>query len=693
MPQIPVYEQRTLARGTAQRATSGTGEGLAALGQAFDSMAGDQERVRQFVRQKDEEAAGVAANSELADAQASWSEEFMRRRQGVQPGADNFTPTLLADFDKDSAERLKRAKTPEARAYLQQRLAAVKLSLQNQAMGFEDEERVRFRGASLDGALDNRRKAADFNPDEFATLAAEQRAAVEASGLPAPLRARYEQQAVEGLAEASVRGLIRRDPRAALKELSNEKTGVLSVRALNPDDLLQLRAAAQAEVNRRDAEARARAAEARGMIADRQADALAAKQFGLPATLPSRREYVAAFGAEEGSRRYGQASQLLSTFDVVSAAVVLPPEEGAARIAAFAPQQQAGAADQAQVVAAAARLYADQRRQLEDDPAGFLVKRDPTLRQAFEAAFSADATPETVSAYVQRMRGAQDASRVQKPRLLPAGTEASVAAALTLNPQKPAQRSENLAALAQVWGLNLPQLLAEVAPKLDGQARVMAMTDAPTAAALDRAQAAAKDTAEIIPGDDKRAVSEAVAASVEPLARTLIAAPDRNERLREVIDAATVLALDRVSRGTSPQAAARESVSAIIDSQFEYRDTIRAPKGINADRVAKGAAAWTRAGLPGVDLGLGAPGAAGRFRTPAEMRDAAARDLARNGVWVTTREADGVQLLRPIGDGFATVTDAAGQPIVLTWEQAASAADSPAADVLGALGAGMGDSR
>lgn len=693
MPQIPVYEQRTAARGTAPSASSGTGEGLQALGQAFESIADNRERVRQFARQKEEESASVAANLELADTQSSWSEQFSKRQEGVQPGAVDFEKTILADFDKDTAERLKRAQTPLARTHLQLRFAAVRQSLQEQARGFEAQERVRFKETGLSDARDLRRKTAEFNPGQFSTLATEQLAAIEASGLPAPIASRHAKQAVEDIAEASVRGMIRQDPRNALRELSNEGSTVQAVRALNADDLLRLRSSAEAEVSRRDSEARARAAQARGDIADRQTDALAAKQFGLPATLPSRREYIAAFGAEEGSRRFGQASQMLSTFDVVSAAVILPPAEGAARIASFAPQQQAGAADQAQVVSAAARMYAEQRKQLEDDPAGFLAKRDPTLRQAFEAAFAGDATPETVSAYVQRARAAQAASGVQKPRLLPEGTEAAVAAALTLNPEKPAQRSENLAALSQAWGRNLPQLLAEVAPKLDGQARVMAMTDAPTAAALDRAQAAAKDTAEIIPGDDKRAVSEAVAASVEPLARTLIAAPDRNERLREVIDAATVLALDRVSRGTSPQAAARESVSAIIDSQFEYRDTIRAPKGINADRVAKGAAAWTRAGLPGVDLGLGAPGAAGRFRTPAEMRDAAARDLARNGVWVTTREADGVQLLRPIGDGFATVTDAAGQPIVLTWEQAASAADSPAADVLGALGAGMGDSR
>lgn len=692
MPQIPVYEQRTVARGTAPDASSGTGAGLQALGQAISSIAADNERVRQFARQKDEEAAGVAANSDLAEAQAKWSEEFMLRRQGVQPGAENFTPTLLADFDKDSAERLKRAKTPAARAYLQQRLSAVKLSLQNQAMGFEAEERVRFRGQSLDSALDNRRKAADFNPDEFATLAAEQRAAVEASGLPLPMQAKYGQQAVERLAEASVRGLIRRNPRAALKELSDEKTGVLSVRALNPDDLLQLRAAAQAEVRRLEAEARARAAEARDSLRQAEADALAYSFAGKQATLPPRSAYIAAYGAE-GADRYAKASQLLTVTSTVGAAVMMPPEQAAAALAPYAPDTQAGAADQAEIFGRAQQIYTQQRRAFETDPAGFLAARDEGVREAFGAAFGPQATPETVGAYVSQVRSAQAAAGIPEPKLLPAGVEAALASRLTFDPERPTQRSQTLAALEQVWGRNFPTLLREVAPKLDGQARVMAMTDAPTAAALDRAQAAAKDTAEIIPGDDKRAVSEAVAASVEPLARTLIAAPDRNERLREVIDAATVLALDRVSRGTSPQAAARESVSAIIDSQFEYRDTIRAPKGINADRVAKGAAAWTRAGLPGVDLGLGAPGAAGRFRTPAEMRDAAARDLARNGVWVTTREADGVQLLRPIGDGFATVTDAAGQPIVLTWEQAASAADSPAADVLGALGAGMGDSR
>lgn len=692
MPQIPVYEQRTIARGTAPDGGSGTGAGLQALGQAFENIAADQERVRQFVRQKDEEAAGVAANGELADAQAVWSEEFMRRRQGVQPGAENFTPALLADFDKDSAERLKRAKTPDARAYLQQRLAAVKLSLHNQATAFEAEERVRFRGASLDGALDNRRKAAEFNPDEFSTLAAEQRAAVDASGLPAPLQASYGQRALEGLADASVRGLIRRDPRAALRELVNEKTAVLAVRALNPDDLLQLRSAAQAEVNRRDAEVRARAAESRDALRQAEQDALAFSFAGREATLPPRSAYIAAYG-QEGADRYAKASQLLTVTRTVGAAVMMPPEQASVALAAYAPKKQAGAADQSEIFGRAQQMYSQQRKAFELDPAGFLSARDDTVREAFELALAPQATPETVGAYVSQVRSAQAAAGIPEPKLLPAGVEAALASRLTFDPEKPTQRSQTLAALEQVWGRNFPTLLREVAPKLDGQARVMVMTDAPTAAALDRAQAAARDTAEITPADDKRAVADAVAASVEPLARTLIAAPDRNERLREVIDAATVLALDRVSRGTSPSTAARESVSAIIDSQFEYSGTIRAPKGLGADQIAKGAAAWVSAGLPGVDLGLGAPGAASRFRTTAELRAAAARDLERNGVWVTTRDADGVQLLRPVGDGFAVVTDAAGRPIVLTWEQAIRAADSPDADVLGALGAGLGDSR
>lgn len=704
MPQIPVYEQRTAARGTAPSASSGTGEGLQALGQAFESIADNRERVRQFARQKEEESASVAANLELADTQSSWSEQFSKRQEGVQPGAVDFEKTILADFDKDTAERLKRAQTPLARTHLQLRFAAVRQSLQEQARGFEAQERVRFKETGLSDARDLRRKTAEFNPGQFSTLATEQLAAIEASGLPAPIASRHAKQAVEDIAEASVRGMIRQDPRNALRELSNEGSTVQAVRALNADDLLRLRSSAEAEVSRRDSEARARAAQARGDIADRQTDALAAKQFGLPATLPSRREYIAAFGAEEGSRRFGQASQMLSTFDVVSAAVILPPAEGAARIASFAPQQQAGAADQAQVVSAAARMYAEQRKQLEDDPAGFLAKRDPTLRQAFEAAFAGDATPETVSAYVQRARAAQAASGVQKPRLLPEGTEAAVAAALTLNPEKPAQRSENLAALSQAWGRNLPQLLAEVAPKLDGQARAMLLMDLPDAARFDRAAAAAAETKKLFEADEAlkpkgKTAEAAIDAALRPLATSLNNLPDRNERLTEIREAALVIARDAITRGSAPADAARQAVDSMV-GRYEFDGAARIPREQNPQTVMAGARKALAAGLPGVDL---LPPEGLRFRSADEMRTAVQADLRRRGVWMTAPDESGLQLYVPRGDTLAPVLTAAGTPVRLSWEaltqSGAEGEDSreitrrAAADPMAGFGPGLGEPR
>ncbi len=201
------------------------GEGIASLGQGIGAVVDVHQRLK-------EQDAAVSANSDLMAARSHWMTQLQERKTAAPAGAENFTRQLLEDFDKDSADRLKRAKTPRARQELEQRLGNVRLGLQQDAMQFEDGERVRFRGERLSQATDDAATAAKANPYDFPEIAAAQKSAIEQSGLDAESKSKLWESARSKLAVSSVLGMISQAPRETFKELQGQ-SDVFAVNALN----------------------------------------------------------------------------------------------------------------------------------------------------------------------------------------------------------------------------------------------------------------------------------------------------------------------------------------------------------------------------------------------------------------------------------------------------------------------------
>jgi hypothetical protein len=129
---------------------------------------------------------------------------------------------VLKDFDTEADEAIKAAPTESSRNWLKERLGQVRLGVQQDALAFEARKGAESKVNGLARSADQARTAAEFRPEDFSTLAAEQRAAIEASGLPADAQRALLQQSVESIASASVQGMIRGNPYRALTLLNEE---------------------------------------------------------------------------------------------------------------------------------------------------------------------------------------------------------------------------------------------------------------------------------------------------------------------------------------------------------------------------------------------------------------------------------------------------------------------------------------
>lgn len=590
MPRIPTYEQQTRATGPLGPGPSEPASPLASLAQSARQLAA-------FAQQKTEEQAIVSANGELMDARSAWLTQLEQRKQNAPDGAAEFTPGVLKDFDADASERMKRAATPKARQYLQERLGQVRLGLQQDAMQFEAAAIVSSKIAGLNNSVESARTALDFRPGDFGSIAEEQLTAIANSGLEPTRQAEIATKAKAMLASAAVGGMIRRNPYAALKELDNEKSSVLSVRALDYPDRLRMRQDAETEIRRREAEDREAQTRARQALADRVEDAKAAYMTGIPVTAPpTRADFVSVYPADqrrEADRQYRSFTIIQQLGADLQSASRMTPSEQMQLLEKRTPTQVEGAAATTQAYSVLASHVAGLQRDLEKDPAEYVNRFSTGVKTASDALAQAP-SPQNAQAYASSSIAAQRALGVGTPRLLTERQSHDVSERLKLS----GNGEDVVGSIAQerdTWGRYWPQVLAEAAPKLNPAVQVIAlgMDAIPAARLASVAAMKSEDLSKVLPSNVKPVdVELAVRDEMQDFSETLIGLAGSEDQLARLDEAATKLATSYIGSGEKLSKAAERAAREVVLNRYEVKtwrgNALRMPTGTASDLVITG---------------------------------------------------------------------------------------------------------
>lgn len=600
MPTIPMYEQQTRASGAGLGpGPTDAGRGLAAVGQALEGVQNDQFRLRALEQQKREEQSVVAANDTLMQARSSWMNQLEQRKQSAEPGAPNFTPQILSDFDKDASARLETAQTPKARNYLKERLDQVRLGLQEEALKFEAGAVVKQKVDTLTQSADQARTAADFRPQDFDHIVLDQKTAIANSGLPREQQIELVQKHTYAIADAAVTGMIRRDPYAALKELNNEQSQIPAMRSLDYHDRERLRKEAETEIRQRKAEAREAQTAAREALNDRVADSETAYLAGIPVNNPpSRSEFLAAYPADrrdEAERRYAAFTNIQQVGADLQAATRMTLEEQNQLLEERRPKQVEGAADAMRAYKVLAQHVAGLQKELDKDPAEYVEAYNPTVKSASNA-LSANPSADAAQAYAQASVSAQRALGVIQPRLL---TEAQ-AHAMSQRLKLSGNGEDVVQSIAQeraAWGRYWPQALSEAAPKLNPAVQVIALGMDPVPAQRLASVASLKpeELAKVLPPNVREAdVKAAVQGKLQDFGETLVGLAGAEDQLARLNDAAVKLTSSYVAGGEKLDKAAQRAASEVVLSRYDIQtwrgNALRIPKGVDSGLVISGLA-------------------------------------------------------------------------------------------------------
>jgi len=249
VPQIiPEYQQRTnvsgsgLGPGAVTPSSSGLGEGLQ------DLAGGTQAVVKAIDVVKERDAATWSAQT-LSNTQSSWMQQLEDRKLKADPGAPNFTPTLLKDFDAQANQVAQGAPTRQSKQFMTERLLALREELQRNAMSFEAASRVQNNVNVASKSIESASTELQNNPHLFTQRLAERNALFDAMPLTAEQRQQLKDKAEKEMAYNSVVGMIQMHPANMLATLKSGDSTDPAIRALSPEQRVQAEGHARQAIN------------------------------------------------------------------------------------------------------------------------------------------------------------------------------------------------------------------------------------------------------------------------------------------------------------------------------------------------------------------------------------------------------------------------------------------------------------
>lgn len=660
---IPSYQQQTrlsigapAAQPHMMRPADPTGQALEQIG---DTFLREDERRQGLLKKQEDEDARVWAGQAVSDFRLKRMESLQAQKDTAKPGAPDFTPNFLTDFDEKADAVLAMAPNDASKRYLQQHLISMRDQFGAHALDFQAGA---IRGDRINrhaDSIDTSAKIVQQDPSQFGPSMV----AIDETrpDVPPEQREKLKDYAQAKLTEAAAGTMLIKDP-LAVKEATGKAmgadgfsgpTGVPWVDAAKPEQVAKWNHEATVALDRVQNSARS---DLEHRVHDFQAFAggVPLSWQGDPAAqAPTRQEFAKAFGAEKGDKLFDQqvgvfidqlrATQTLSTMaaadraKVIEQAGVTEPEGSPAKLAA-----------QHNLVQANALI----EKALKDDAAGYVSMSSPRVkatRESFQQAVR-DGSPDAAKlfdTYATESIAEQRRMGVLKPQLLTTGEAESIVSGFMSSP--PGQAAQLVAQLEKGYGKRFPEVYQQLAHtgKLTEAALVIPNMKDP--GSRERMAAASgiktEDLATLIPQADRNDLKAKLQDQFRAGAQSFIEqSPKGLGLVNTVMNAAEKLAVVYRSQGKSVSDASKQAYDEVMGWKYDFQATYRTPRydvagaPIDTNLVQLGAGK-ALADMQGVKS----------FVTPYPMRPEQlveqTEDAVRaNGFWVTNEDETGLEL-------------------------------------------------
>ncbi|NHC63177.1 hypothetical protein [Paenalcaligenes suwonensis] len=304
---IPLGQQRIstpnmpVARTPMVSVDDATGRAVAGMGQAVGQIGQAVER------QQKEEAIAWASKASSTD-QIKWMTRLEELKLTAEPGAPEFTPRLLKEYDEYAAQALENAPA-EARRFYEADMDRRRVYLVSQALPFESAQmRLHTESQYTSGREADARSIA-LDPLLYDELRARHLATLNSSSLPGAVKTKLTGEAESTMAYAAGTAMIDRDPHGAVTAMEAAARGEATagfnwIHRLDADKIQQLRTRAQTQADRIDNRARAEQdkADARAVRAIGEIDRQIAT--GIPATTDDMLRWAGMVSGTEYEQSY-----------------------------------------------------------------------------------------------------------------------------------------------------------------------------------------------------------------------------------------------------------------------------------------------------------------------------------------------------------------------------------------------------
>ena len=330
-----------------------------------------------------------------------------------------------------------------------------------------------------------------------------------------------------------------------------------------------------------------------------------------------------------------------------------------------------GYADKVAAYDAFGKAVEERGRKLAKDPVGFVLSHKPDI-----AALIRSDSPAATRKGVEALVRAQQALGVASPRVLSDGAVNDVIGQFN-NPQDPSKKAQSMqgiiGSLQERFGKYFPQAMSQLVKAglpVEAYALTLVRDDPAASQRMALAINGGEDLKKLVPEKNRNDIDEEVRRRMRDFGATLTAQGDAAKTMARIQSAASIYAYQYVQEGVSPSEAARRASDDLILKHYTFQDTYRVPKGINVNGVSTGAKV-TLANLTADQIKP--PGTFDRTVPDAARVEASIRTLKAKGVWTTTDDEGGLQLMWPQEAGFVPARYADGRPIRKTWSELSAA--------------------